>query len=320
MPQISRRSFASALMALPLAAALPGPAAARSPGVLPRLPVAARYAIGRFGVTVISDGYIDFPFEVFTGVTPDQARAAAEAAHAAGVNGVRGSFATWLIDDGERLILVDTGPAGTVSPTSGWLPGTLAAMGLSQGDIDAVILTHAHVDHIAGAVAGGEARYPGAEIYVDRRDIAAFTDPATEARAPALLASSFAATRDLVRLYPRLNLIDGATTIAPGISTFDLSGHTPGQIGVRIEDGDARLDLVSDMLFHPAAHPALPGFGIAFEMDKPAADAARARFFAAAAADGGLVAATHMPFPGVGRIRRDGGTLAWAPADWSYTG
>jgi hypothetical protein len=77
--------------------------------------------------------------------------------------------------------------------------------------------------------------------------------------------------------------------------------------------------LVADMMFHPAAHPAYPGFGIAFEMDKPAADAARARFFAEAAQSNALIAATHMPFPGVGRIVRDGKTLRWLPADWSYT-
>ena len=57
----------------------------------------------------------------------------------------------------------------------------------------------------------------------------------------------------------------------PGISIVDLAGHTPGHIGVQIEDGGERLMLVADMLFHPAAHPALPGLGILFEEDKAAA-------------------------------------------------
>lgn len=125
---------------------------------------------------------------------------------------------------------------------------------------------------------------------------------------------------DLLALYPRLQRIDGAREISPGLSVFDLSGHTPGQIGVRSEDGGQSLNLVSDMLFHPAAHPALPGLGILVEMDKPAADAARARFFTQAADEGLLVAATHMPFPGVGRIVRDGGALRWLLADWSHVG
>jgi glyoxylase-like metal-dependent hydrolase (beta-lactamase superfamily II) len=318
MVNLSRRGFGAALAAFPLSAALAKPAAALSTGPLARLPVTARYQIGRFEVTVISDGYIDFPYELFTGVAPADAKAATDAVFAAGNNGVRASFSTYLINDGERYILVDSGPAGTVSATSGYLPGTLAALGVAPTSIDAVILSHAHVDHIAGMVAGGVNNYPNAEVYIDRRDIATFTDPSMLARAPAITHSSFAATEQLVALYPRLQQIDGNREISRGVSVFDLSGHTPGQIGVKIEDGGQSLLLVADMLFHPAAHPAIPGFGIVFEMDKPAADATRARFFAEAAEQKSLIAATHMPFPGVGRIVGDAGTLRWLPADWSY--
>ena len=313
MTGLSRRAFATTLIAAPLAASLPGTAVAR----ITVAPVAiipyARLNIGRFEVSFLSDGFIDFPFALY-GRQARAGRAGGRRPLRGPANGIRAGFTVWLIRDGERLVLVDAGPAGTVSKTSGRLPKALGAIGISPASIDAVIVTHMHVDHIAGLVAGGRRNYPNAEIFVDRRDVAHFTDPANSSTAPELLKSSFAKAQELARLYPRLQHIDGERQIVPGISIVDLAGHTPGHIGVQIEDGGERLMLVADMLFHPAAHPALPGLGILFEED--AAADARARFFERAAAERVLLAATHIR------------SLAWAAssgtaatfAGWQRTG
>ena len=106
--------------------------------------------------------------------------------------------------------------------------------------------------------------------------------------------------------------------IMPGISAVDLTGHTPGHIGVRIADAGQSMLIVSDMLFHPLMHPQRADVGFVFEQDPAAAEAMRAQFFPMAADDGGLIAATHMPFPGLGRIGRDGGVLTWVPENWAY--
>jgi glyoxylase-like metal-dependent hydrolase (beta-lactamase superfamily II) len=318
MTSLSRRAFATRLATVPLAASLSGTAGARTKVAPVAVIPYARLNIGRFEVSFLSDGFIDFPFSLFTGAKPEEVEQATAAYFAARPTGIRCGFTVWLIRDGARLVLVDAGPAGTVSKTSGRLPKAFAAIGVSPASIDAVIITHMHIDHIAGLIAGGQRNYPDAEIYVDRRDVAHFTDPAKASAAPDLLKRSFAKARELVKLYPGLQRIDGERQIVRGISTVDLAGHTPGHIGVRIEDGGERLMLVGDMLFHPAAHPGLPDLGILFEEDKAAADASRARFFERAAAEKTLLAATHMPFPGLGRVVRDSSSVRWVPADWNY--
>ena len=319
MMDITRRGFAAGLVAAPAVATSIAPVCAVAATGVALPPPVAQVRIGRFEVTVIGDGYADFPLGWFTGVPEVEMAAAATSAYAGTGKTLRCGFNVWLINDGERMVLVDAGPAGTVAPSTGWLPEALAVLSVSPATIDVLVLTHLHVDHVAGAVAGGTRVFANAEVFVDRRDMGYFGDMANAAAAPDFLGSSFAVTDDLKRLYPGIQQTDSANReILPGLSLVDLSGHTPGQIGVRVEDDGESLLLVSDMLFHPATHPARPDIGFVFEMDKPAADARRARFFAEAAASGTLIAATHMPFPGLGRIVRDGAGFDWVPALWTY--
>ncbi|MBA4171875.1 MAG: MBL fold metallo-hydrolase [Hyphomicrobium sp.] len=319
---ISRRAFGLSLAgasaaALPLAAALSRGAAARTTPAAKSVPPLAQIRVGRFEVTALSDGYADMPFGYFTGRSPADIETAATAAFAARKGNIRLAFNQFLVRDGGMSILIDAGPNGQVGQ-SGRLPEGLNALGVKRSDIDAVILTHLHVDHIAGLVAGGRKVFPNAEIYADRRDVAHWTDAAKRAAAPDFLKSSFDTAALVMRLYPKLNRIDGEREISRGISIVDLTGHTPGHIGVRIADGADSLTMVSDMMFHPTLHPGAADIGFVFEQDPAAARAMRERFFPRALEDKTLIAATHMPFPGLGRIVRDGDRNRWLPTEWGF--
>ena len=275
----------------------------------------AQIRIGRFTVTALTDGYADMPYTYFPGRTADQVEQAAKAQFVARSSGVRFLFNQYLIEDGQRRILIDTGPAGSIGRT-GALPQAIAAYGLRRDQIDAVIVTHMHQDHMGGLIVGGQNNYPNAELYVDRRDVVHWTDPAKRAGAPDYLQPSFQMAGEVVRLYPKLHAIDGEREIVRGVSIVDLTGHTPGHIGVRIADAGQSLIMVSDMVF-PVVHPSATDVAFLFEQDRAAAQAMRDRFFAQAAAEGSLIAATHMPFPGLGRIVSDRGQMRWQVADWA---
>ncbi len=285
--------------------------AAPATGVTPL----AQIRIGRFTVTALTDGYADMPYSYFPGRTPAEVEQAATAQFVARPSGVRFLFNQYLIEDGQRRILIDTGPAGSIGRT-GALPQALAALGLRRDQIDAVIVTHMHQDHMGGLIFGGQNNYPKAELYIDRRDVVHWTDPAKRAGAPDYLQPSFQMAGEVVRLYPKLQAIDGEREISRGISIVDLTGHTPGHIGVRIEDAGQSLIMVSDMLF-PVVHPAATDVFFLFEQDRAAAKAMRDRFFPRAASEGALIAATHMPFPGLGRVVADRGQMRWQVADWA---
>ncbi|NYZ13728.1 MBL fold metallo-hydrolase [Azospirillum sp. RWY-5-1] len=323
MTDLSRRAFAGGVSLgiiggglMPLLGPAASAAAAATAAATPaRVTPLAQIRIGRFTVTALTDGYADMPYNFFPGRTAAQVEQAAKTQHTARPSGVRFVFNQYLIEDGERRVLLDTGPAGSIGQT-GALPQAFTALGLRRDQIDAVIVTHMHQDHMGGLVIGGQNNYPNAELYIDRRDVTHWTDPAKRAGAPDYLQTSFRMSSEVVRLYPRLQAIDGEREIVRGISIVDLTGHTPGHIGVRIEDAGQSLIMVSDMLF-PVVHPAATDVGFLFEQDPAAAKAMRDRFLPAAASEGALIAATHMPFPGLGRIVSDRGQLRWQVADWA---
>jgi glyoxylase-like metal-dependent hydrolase (beta-lactamase superfamily II) len=312
---LSRRAFA---LGLPTTALAIGglPLAAKAQKAAIAVTPLAQIRIGRFTVTALSDGFADMPYGYFPGRSAEAVEAAAKAQFAARPSGIRFVFNQYLVEDGSQRILIDAGPAGSLGQT-GHLPQALAARGISPDQIDAVIVTHMHQDHLGGLVAGGRRNFSNAEIYVDRRDVVHWTDPAKQASAPDYLQASFRLSQDLVRLYPKLQATRGDHEITRGVSLVDLAGHTPGHIGVRIADGGESLIMVSDMLF-PVIHPAGTDVNFLLEQDRPAAQAMRARFFPKAAEEGALIAATHMPFPGLGRIVAEGGNLRWLPAEWAY--
>ena len=311
-PTLPRRLLFRGLAAAPLAAAAT-PVLAR--GAAPSaLPAVASLRIGRVTVHFLSDGPNETPLDWWPGAPPAEIARRVAAVQNGDTRSLWLNITAWLVDDGERLVLIDTGAGNDVFPLTGRLLVTLRALGVAPRDIDIVAITHTHFDHLSGLVADGRPVFPEAELLLPRADALLFTDPGRRAAAPEFLHSSFDLTMAAVRAYRRTNRVDPGQAITPYITSVDLNGHTPGHTGFRISDGGQTLLISADVLFSPAIHPDRDDIGIAFEVDREAARRMRRRLFDQAVEEHALLASAHMPFPGLGHIVREGGRLAWVPA------
>ena len=225
-----------------------------------------------------------------------------------------------VIDTGHQLGLIDTGTgAAGGTPDLGQLPASLSAIGIAPGDIDLVVISHAHFDHILGTVgADGAPVFPNARYAMGRTEHAFWSD---EARVAEVFADATVREQVLapVRaalpiIEPRLELIDEAAEveIVPGLRAVAAYGHTPGHTAFLVESDGERLLAVFDTFTH-LLHVAHPTWNMAFDTFPDQTDTTRRGILDRAAAEGLLVHVYHFPFPGLGRVSREGDAWRWQP-------
>jgi glyoxylase-like metal-dependent hydrolase (beta-lactamase superfamily II) len=225
-------------------------------------------------------------------------------------------YPTLVIDTGECRVLVDTG-AGGMAPTTGNLMTNLQAEGITPEEIDLVILTHAHPDHIGGTIDDqGKPAFPNAR-YAIWKDEWEFwtTEPdleslPVEAYIKQLLLAS--AQNNLPPIQGQLDLVDSEKEIVPGIHALATPGHTPGHMALSVSSGGERLLLTSDVVLHPI-HLAQPDWYAAVDLKPNQALDSKRRFLDLAAAEGALVHAFHFPFPGLGHVIKADKGWQWQP-------
>jgi glyoxylase-like metal-dependent hydrolase (beta-lactamase superfamily II) len=212
-----------------------------------------------------------------------------------------------LVHVGDRHILVDTGFGPRPDrPEVGLLGQSLAAVGVAEAEIDTVVISHAHGDHIGGATRGaGEDASPAfakARYWLGQADWDHFSPP--ERATQTGLADKLLP----LKAADRLDLADGEQEIAPGVRLLPLPGHTPGHMGVAFTSGQETAVYVGDLVHHPlqVEHP---DWSPVFDALPPLSRETRRNLIDRARRERSLVLSYHLPFPGVGRV--DSG--AWRP-------
>ncbi|MCE6073965.1 MBL fold metallo-hydrolase [Agrobacterium vitis] len=217
----------------------------------------------------------------------------------------------FLIKTPERTVLIDTGSGQLFGPDHGKLSAGLAALGLSPADIDDIILTHIHADHTGGLVRDGAPIFPKATVHAGRTETDFWLSPGAADGPDVTERVKGQIGRAHLCLDPyeaegRLTIFDDNGPILPGFSATLRAGHTPGHLVVRFESEGMAMLFVGDIVHGENVQFRDPSITIDFDYDQTNAAKARAQVFEQAADAGYLIAAAHLPFPGVGSIRKEG--------------
>lgn len=282
-----------------------------------------RFRIGDISAAVVSDGLIGGPPRIYASDAPEMELQQVLRRAFLPTDRLTLNLNTLLFEINGRLILLEAGAGQTMGPQGGRLFGNLAAMGRKPEDIDIIVVSHTHPDHVGNlrAADGGKA-FPRATVFVPRADWDFFirsTPDLSYMPVPDDFRRRFAAAirQSVEPVTAGIELYDPGEEIVPGLTTLSASGHTPGMANILVQSGNDQLLLTADLAYHPVVNvdrPWVPGP----DRDKDAARASRHRIFDMAASDRMLVLGFHYPFPGLGRMLKTDTGYAWVPANWQF--
>lgn len=310
-------AVSAALFALAPAA----PALAEAPMVKTQVPGYYRTMVGQFEVTALYDGAIELDTKLLKNAEPEDLNRML-ARNFVGNPKMQTAVNAYLINTGGNLILVDAGAAKLFGPTLGFVVDNLKAAGYDPAQVDTIILTHLHPDHIGGlGDPAAPPAFPNANVYVSVLDNDFWLSQQAATAAKPEMQDFFRMAREVAAPYQargKWRTFADGTEIAAGVRTVKAYGHTPGHSAISIESSGQKLLIWGDIVHSHAVQFALPGVSIEFDFDQNQAIATRRSLMYSLAASKTLVAGMHLPFPGIGHVRADGkGVYAWVPIEYS---
>ena len=315
MSSIIRRLAAAVLAAAfgLQAQAVPPKPDAQAPGFY-------RVAVGQTVVTALYDGYVSMPPSLLHG-DASQIKGLMQRMFQKPDAALDASVNAFLVHTGANLVLIDAGTSDCFGPTMGRLMDSLKASGYRPEDVDTVLITHMHPDHFCGITStDGKPNFPNATVWVGRGDADFWLDDKSVARLPSEQQAFIKMAQKAVAPYAaqgRFKTLGAAGEVVPGVSVLPSAGHTPGHTAYLVGLGKERMLMWGDTVHFHAVQLPHPEVTIAFDVDQRNAAASRQRLLDKAAQNGWLVATAHLPFPGIGRVRRDGKGYAWVQVEYS---
>ena len=284
---------------------------------LPETPGWYRTRIGSVTVTALWDGTLDMPVDkVFKQPGPAQLKALLARAYLPTTMPL--SVNAFVVDTGTRIVMIDTGTGASrmFGDKLGKVQSNLRAAGYMPEQIDEIYITHMHTDHVGGLTTDGRAVYPNAIVRADVREAAHYLSREKMAAHPDDK-EDFESAMAMLEPYVksgRFKPFDGRTELVPGVHARPAYGHTPGHTVYEVHSDGEKLVLWGDLMHVAAVQFPLPAATVSFDATAAQSAANRAQAYRDAAREGAWIAAAHVGFPGIGKVRAEAkGGYAWVP-------
>ena len=291
----------------------------RTDGITLKRPEVYQFKFGEAVISILLEGHVvrqDLHPFVATNTTANEVEALA-GQYGIPYPGLEHSFNVTLIETGDKLIAFDPGfGENAPMPSAGYFNKALESAGYNVADVDMVVISHSHPDHIGNLMTQGAPTFPNAVLVYGRTEFEYWKrgENISEMRQPTLGLFQKVA----LPLEKNIRFIEPDETIVPGLTAVEAYGHSAGHLAFHFESQDQQLMMLNDTVAHFVASFAHPEWAFSMDDDPDAAAITRKRLLDRVASDNVPVIGFHIPFPSIGHVTANKTGFDFHPATYQF--